>query len=120
MMNKKSLPRLVLLLALVGGFCLIQPQLNAQQDRPPAAQEQQPDTSSQPAMMNQASDSQTFTGKITKSGEKFVLKDSASKSTYVLDDQGKAKQFVGQTVQVTGTLDAQSNTIRISSITPGS
>jgi Protein of unknown function (DUF5818) len=98
----------------------MQPQLNPQQDRPPTAQQQQSDASSQPAMMNQASDSQTFTGKITKSGGKFVLMDSASASTYVLDDQDKAKQFVGQIVQVTGKLDAQSNTIRTTCITPGS
>ncbi len=119
-MKTTKLPRLLLLIALLAGFCLIQPQLNAQQDRPPTAQQPQPDMSSQPATMNQASDSQTFTGKITKSGEKFVLKDSAGKSTYVLDDQDKAKQFVGQSVQITGTLDAESKTIRISSITPGS
>lgn len=106
--------------ALVAGLCLLPPRLAAQQDSRPTAQQQQPDTSSQPAMMNQASDSQTFTGTIAKLGGKFVLKDSASKSTYALDDQDKAKQFVGKSVQVTGTLDAQSNTIRISSITLGS
>ena len=106
--------------ALVAGLCLLPPRLAAQQDSRPTAQQQQPDTSSQPHAMNQASDSQTFTGKIAKLGGKFVLKDSASKSTYALDDQDKAKQFEGQSVQVTGTLDAQSNTIRISSITPGS
>jgi len=107
------------MLALVVGLCLLQPRLNAQQDRP-VAQQQQPDTSRQPSTMNQTSDPQTFTGKIAKSGGKFVLKDNASKSTYVLDDQDKAKQFEGQVVQVTGTLDAQTNTIRISSIAPES
>ena len=70
--------------------------------------------------MSQTSDSQTFSGKIAKSGEKLVLKDSVSKSTYVLDDQDKAKQFEGQQVKVTGTLDAETNTIRIASIAPGS
>jgi|SRR5271167_3836665 len=118
-MNDTKWPRLLLMSAFVAGLCLLQPPLNAQQDRP-AAQQQQPDTSSQPSTMNQIPDPQTFTGKIAKSGDKFVLKDNASKSTYVLDDQDKAKQFEGRAVQVTGTLDAQTNTIHISTIAPGS
>ncbi len=118
-MNKTKLARLLLMLALVAGLCLLQPRLNAQKDRP-AAPQQQPDVSSQPSTMSQASDPQTFIGKIAKSGGKFVLKDNATKSTYALDDQGKAKQFEGQVVQVTGTLDEETSTIRISSIAPGS
>ena len=70
--------------------------------------------------MSQASESQTFTGKIAKSGSKLVLKDNATKATYELDDQGKAKQFEGQSVKVTGTLDAQTRTIRVANIEPGS
>jgi hypothetical protein len=105
-------------LALMAGFCMIQPNLNAQQDQPAA---QQPPAGSQPSTMSPSStEPRTFTGKVTKAGGKYVLKDTASKATYVLDDQDKAKQFDGQAVQVTGTLDSQSNTIRISSITPGS
>jgi Protein of unknown function (DUF5818) len=119
-MIKKKLPRVLLTFAFVAACCLLNPRLNAQQDSRPTAQQQQSDAASQPGTMNQTSDSQTFTGKIAKSGEKFVLKDNGSKSAYMLDDQDRAKQFVGQSVRVTGTLDAQSNTIRISSITPGS
>ncbi len=119
-MIKTKLPLVLLTFAFVAGCCLLNQRLNAQQDSRPSAQQQQSDTASQPGTMNQTSDQQVFTGKIAKSGEKFVLRDNASKATYVLDDQDKAKQFVGQTVQVTGTLDAQSNTIRIWSITPGS
>src|SRR5271169_4230919 len=124
MMNSTKLPKLLMVLALVAGFWLVQPNLNAQQDQPPAqptAQQQQPDPASQPPAMSQTtSGQQTFTGKVAKAGGKFVLKDDASKASYVLDDQDKAKQFEGQAVQVTGTLDAQAKTIRISSITPGS
>ena len=69
---------------------------------------------------SQTSDSHTFAGKIAKSGGKLVLKDSVSKSTYALDDQDKAKQFEGQRVKVTGTLDAATNTIRIATIAPES
>jgi lipopolysaccharide export system protein LptA len=107
-----------MILALVVGLCVIQPRLNAQDQTP--SQQQPPDPAAQPQSMNQAADSQTFSGKITKSGGKYVLKDSASKATYALDDQEKAKQFEGQTVQVTGTLDAQTQMIRIASISPGS
>lgn len=120
-MNKSKSPKLLMMLALAVGLLVIQPRLNAQDQTPaqPTAQ-QQVDPAAQPHAMNQAADPQTFTGKIAKAGGKFVLKDSASKATYALDDQDKAKQFEGQAVQVTGTLDAQTQTIRISSITPGS
>ena len=119
-MNKTKVQRFLIILALVAGLCLLQPRLNAQQQDRPEAQQQQPDTSSQPSTMDQASDPQIFIGKIAKSDGKFVLKDNVTKATYVLDDQEKAKQFEGQAVKVTGTLDAQTNTIRISSIAPES
>ncbi len=122
-MNKTKLPILLAMLLFAAGFCLVQPSLNAQQDRPTA---QQPDQAEQPqaaqpqTSMSQMSDAQTFTGRIAKAGGKYVLRDSTNKATYMLDDQDKAKQFEGQAVQVTGALDAQTKTIRISSITPGS
>jgi hypothetical protein len=121
-MYKWKLPRLFTMLALVVGLCVIQPRLNAQDQTPvqPTAQQQPADPAAQPHSMNQAADSQMFSGKIMKSGGKYVLKDSAGKATYALDDQEKAKQFEGQTVQVTGTLDAQNQMIRIASISPGS
>lgn len=122
-MNMTRLSRLFWMLALATGLCLLQPALNAQQDpvsKSPAAQQQQPDTSTQTPAMNQASDSQTFAGKIAKSGGKLVLKDSTSQSTYALDDQDKAKQYEGQKVKITGTLDEPSKTIRITSIAPES
>lgn len=68
----------------------------------------------------QSSDQRTFMGKIAKSGGKYVLKDSAHKMTYALDDQEKAKDFEGKSVKVTGMLDAQRNTIRVAVIEPGS
>jgi uncharacterized protein DUF5818 len=95
----------------------------AQQDRDPAAptaqqqEEQQP-----PASMNQPSNVQAFTGKIMRSGEKLVLKNNATKSTYALDDQDRATSFAGRIVKVTGTLDPTTGTIRVDSIEiePGS
>ncbi len=120
-MNKSKLPKLLLMLALVAGLIMVQPRLNAQQERDPAATQQpQADPASPPQSMNQAADMQSFSGRVIKMGGKFVLRDTASKTTYALDDQDKAKQFEGQAVQVTGTLDAQTRTIRVSSMTPGS
>jgi len=89
---------------------------------PSTAQQQQrdPAAGNPPTAMTQASDARTFTGKIAKAGGKFVLKDTASKTTYMLDDQEKAKDFEGKNVKVTGMLDTQSNTIRVAAIEPGS
>ena len=69
--------------------------------------------------MSGAMESQTFTGKVTKSGSKYVLKDDATRTSYTLDDQDRAKQFEGKSVKVTGKLDPASNTIVVSSIEPG-
>jgi hypothetical protein len=47
-------------------------------------------------------------------GALFVLTDG--KSVYILDDQQAPDTYAGQKVTVTGTLDAKSNTIHVSSI----
>ena len=46
-------------------------------------------------------------------------KDPNNKTTYKLDDQEKAKQYVGKNVKVTGTLDAATNTIHVAAIEEG-
>jgi Protein of unknown function (DUF5818) len=73
-----------------------------------------------PAQQAQPAAERTFTGMIAKSGDKFVLKDMAAKAEYQLDDQDKAKDFAGKEVKVTGTLDAQTNTIHVADIQPAS
>jgi hypothetical protein len=60
----------------------------------------------------------TFSGKIVKSGDKFVLSDINNKTTYQLDDQQKAQDFLNKSVKVTGVLDASTGTIRVSAIEP--
>jgi len=60
----------------------------------------------------------SFTGTVVKAGGKYVLK--TSDMNYQLDDQKKAKQFVGQQVKVSGTLDSSTSTIHISDISPAS
>jgi uncharacterized protein YdeI (BOF family) len=61
-----------------------------------------------------------FTGKISKDGDRLVLKDAATNMTYQLDDQAKAKKYEGKDVKVNGSLDANSNTIHVDSIEAGS
>jgi hypothetical protein len=53
-----------------------------------------------------------------KAGDKLVLTDAEGKTTYLLDDQQKAKEFVNKNVKVTGVLDASSGMIRVSAIDP--
>ncbi len=59
---------------------------------------------------------QTFTGRIAKSGDKFVLQDDGSQAAYELDDQQRASQYEGKKVKVTGTLDQTKSMIHVRSI----
>lgn len=77
--------------------------------QPPAGQATPPDTQAQPAPGN----TQTFTGVVTKSGDKYVLKDDASGKTYDLDHQDMVKKYDGQKVRVKGTLDPNGSLIHI-------
>jgi Protein of unknown function (DUF5818) len=67
-----------------------------------------------------AKDAKDCTIKCVHDGGKYVLYDSKAKSTYTLDDQAKAKEFAGQKVKVSGTLDKNSSTIHVSGISPAS
>ena len=55
-----------------------------------------------------------------KSGSKFVLYNSATKTAYQLDDQQKPKDFAGQKVKVVGTYNAGTKTIHVEKIEAGS
>jgi uncharacterized protein DUF5818 len=67
----------------------------------------------QPYEQGAASEVQTFTGRIVKSGERLVLADLESQKAYQLDDQGKAQDFVNKNVKVAGVLDEPTGVIRI-------
>jgi hypothetical protein len=56
------------------------------------------------------------TAACVKGGAKYVLYDSATKTTYQLDDQTKPEQFAGDKVKVMGTYDAASKTIHVADI----
>jgi len=108
-------------MALTVAFCFAsQPTLaqSSSSSSPDATAQQQP---MQPDNQNAAStpsEKTTFNGTITKSGNKLVLTATDSKTTYQLDDQQKAKDFLNKTVKVTGVLDASTGTIRVSAIDP--
>ncbi len=73
---------------------------------------------SSPAQASPEAPSQesSFSGTIVKVGKKYVLK--ADMATYQLDDQEKAKQFVGKQVKVNGSLDKATGTLHITDIQP--
>jgi Protein of unknown function (DUF5818) len=87
---------------------------------PPQAQPgQTPDQGTQAAPGTQAqpttsaSDNQTFTGTIMKSGDKYVLQDASSGKNYDIDHQDQVKQYEGKKVRVHGTLDASGTMIHL-------
>ena len=63
-------------------------------------------------------DDKTCTLKCVDGGAKFVLADRAHKVVYGLDDaaQEKAREFAGQKVTVTGQVDANAKTARVTKI----
>lgn len=83
----------------------LQTQEQPQQPQPPQDQPQQ----------TQPQQSRTFTGTVLKSGEQFVLRDSAGQ-VYKLDNQDSAKPYEGKSVKVTGQLDEQAMLIHVESI----
>ena len=96
-------------------------------DTPPATQQppssQAPDQAQTPNSQNNApaadngsaaasSDSQTFSGTVVKSGDKYMLKDDSGK-TYDIDHQTDVAKFEGKRVRVKGTLDASGTKIMV-------
>lgn len=100
-------------------------------DNPPATQQtpssqtpssQTPDQAQPPSSNNgmppadngaaTASDSQSFSGTVVKSGDKYVLKDDSGK-TYDIDHQSDVAKFEGKRVRVKGTLDASGTKILV-------
>ena len=76
------------------------------------------DQMQQPDNQKPAAETKTFAGKIVKDGSALVLSDQDGKTTYKLDDQQKAKEFVNKDVRVTGVFDASTGIIRVSAIDP--
>ena len=90
-----------------------QPSQTPDTQQPPATQT--PDQAQAPdskAGMPAASDSQTFSGTVMKSGDKYVLKDDSGK-TYDIDHQDEVKKFDGKRVRVKGKLDDTGTKIQV-------
>jgi hypothetical protein len=60
----------------------------------------------------------SFEGKISISGEQYVLLDRAAQTSYRLDDQQKARKYAGKEVKVMATMDRVSNILHVIDITP--
>jgi hypothetical protein len=85
-------------------------------DKPvPQADPQQQPPSPQTPRQESPTQTQTFTGKIVKDGDHYVLKVSTG-TAYQLDAQSNAKQFEDKDVKVVGVLDTATNIIRIAKI----
>ena len=89
-----------------------------QQGTQPSSQTPDSSSSMQNSQGMQNAAGSTFTGTVVKAGGKYVLK--TADSNYQLDDQDKAKQFVGQQVKINGNLDSSTSMIHISDISPTS
>jgi hypothetical protein len=63
-------------------------------------------------------DDKTCTLKCIESGGQFILADRDNGIVYKLDKAGqqKARQFAGQKVRITGTINAKTKTIKVASI----
>lgn len=80
-------------------------------DQPPSGQAG-PQTSGSQAQSDSAS-GQSFTGTIVKQGDKYMLQDAASGTTYDIDHQDEVKKFEGKKVKVHGTLDSTGKKILV-------
>jgi hypothetical protein len=110
----EDLSRVAVAWALLVGLSLLASQLLGAQLR--GFQQPHPAQQQQPGGQGNGEQKQTFEGKITKSGGKFVLEDKTNGVTYQLDDQQLAELFEGKQVKVTGTFRPESKTVYISDI----
>jgi hypothetical protein len=67
-------------------------------------------------MQNKGESAKDCTNRCVGIGGKYVLFDSATKTTYQLDDQKKPQAFAGTKVEVTGTYDTSTKTIHVANI----
>ncbi|HET7206240.1 MAG TPA: DUF5818 domain-containing protein [Terriglobales bacterium] len=106
-------------LTLVAAGVLAWGQSQSQQPQPPDPTAQAPATHAPPARQSSnhnaapAASADQYVGEIILANGKYFLR--SGDAQYKLDDQAKVKQFAGQTVQVTGTLDDK-NLLHVSQI----
>jgi hypothetical protein len=83
-------------------------------------EQQVPAPSSNNAQTGEAQTQQAlaFTGRIGNEHGHLVLRDPVTKMSYQLDDESKAKPYLGKQAKIVGKLEMKSNTIHIDSIEP--
>jgi hypothetical protein len=69
----------------------------------------------QPQQQQRDQRSATFSGKIMRNGELYVLRESSGR-VLTLDDAQRARPYVGRMVKVTGRLDGQAKVIHVDNI----
>ena len=108
------------LLATLALAAALSPAVMAQQDQssPPSANNPQTQTIPAPDTSANEPSQMSFSGTVVKVSKHYALKTDSM--TYQLDDQVKAKQFVGKQVNVNGTLDKSTSMIRVTDIQPAS
>ncbi len=83
-------------------------------DQAPSGQAgQQTSGSSGSQAQSDSASGQSFTGTIVKQGDKYMLQDAASGTTYDIDHQDDVKKFEGKKVKVHGTLDSTGKKILV-------
>lgn len=117
---ESSLSRVLLLTVLTLGVSA--PQVNGApvllHRSTPTSQKSNSDVSPPSPVDVQTQEALVFTGRVIRMNAQFVLNDPTTKVTYKLNDQSKAKQYLGRKVKVTGKLEMRSNTIQIAHIEP--
>jgi cytoskeletal protein RodZ len=94
------------------------PSTSPSQSPSTAPPSQSPSTDNPSSATSSSSDAHSFVGSIVKNNGKYMLHTGGA--DYELDDQSQAGKFEGKDVKVTGSVDQQTNTIRVQSIAPAS
>jgi Protein of unknown function (DUF5818) len=119
---KNFLLRLAVAFSVMVGMAALTAPSNAQQGKaspqsPVVVPQQTPQQAQEQGQNDmQTQDAKPFNGTIVKEKGKLILKDTAANVSYQLDDQARAKQFVGKHVRVVGKLDMNTNLIHVESI----
>ncbi len=75
----------------------------------------------QPRLSARGPETQNFAGKIvSQNGVRYILRDDQANVWYHIDDQQQAAKFLGKSVNITGTLDGQTDMIHVATITEAS
>ena len=75
-----------------------------------------PNLPSNPEQPLQSNTVETFTGKITRHGNEYVLYDMPTNLVFKLDNQDEAKKYFGKDVSVVGQLLSPGSTIHVNKI----